>query len=230
MAEVVGVISGAITIAQVAMSIGKVVIRLNRQWSMVKDIPADILDLMRQIECLYPTFVETETIFSKDISASASHQLMLQRAVIYCHQALDHLNDLAKELDTAISTVKNRRTLLRLKILLKKDLLERLERRLERAVRTLTLIHAGYTVTIRLPEWLCKISWELRCSKAMGAWTYVLHSYNIRPHDSEVFEIAKFGSSSNLVSLFTDGLASPYDVSDDGSTLIHVSSRSGINL
>ncbi|KAI1111388.1 hypothetical protein F5Y14DRAFT_454037 [Nemania sp. NC0429] len=78
---------------------------------------------------------------------------------------------------------------------------------------------------VELPDWLCKIAWGLRCSKAMGAWAYTLHPYIIRPPESEVFRVAGFGSSISLLKLFTNGEASPYDKTPDGSTLIHIAAR-----
>lgn len=144
MAEIIGCVSGAIAIAQVVASISQVMVNLNHQWMMVKDIPADIIDLKNQIECHYPTLIGVESILGKEALPNPHHELILKRAVTNCHKALDDLNGVAQKLGNAISKARNKQTLVYLKVLLRKPLLQKLEGRLECAVRILTLAQQTY--------------------------------------------------------------------------------------
>lgn len=148
MADIIGCVTGAIAIAQVVAGVSQVMVKLNQQWSMVKDIPADIIDLMNQIECFYPTLVETESIVGKETSPSPHQEFILKRAATYCRKALDDLDGATQELSSAVSTARNKQKLVYLKVILKKQQLQKLERRLECAVKTLTLVQQTYLLYV----------------------------------------------------------------------------------
>ncbi|KAI1323506.1 hypothetical protein F5Y16DRAFT_412627 [Xylariaceae sp. FL0255] len=204
MAEVVGMAATAITVGQAAVGIGKALIRLRELWCTIRDVPNDILDLFDQIECLDPTLMEAGT--------------------------LDDLTEVAQQLGGPGRASKSNRKLANLKVVLEKGKLDKVEKRLASSIRMLTLAQqtylistAGYQITVNSPKWLSQLSWEIRMQRAMGAWTYTMHSFTRRPCNNEVFRVARHGSSANLRQLFAKGLASPYDRDAKGSTLIHVS-------
>ncbi|KAI1323454.1 hypothetical protein F5Y16DRAFT_345603 [Xylariaceae sp. FL0255] len=301
--------SSAATALQVVAGIGQAINKLHKLWCMVKDVPHEIIDLMNQIDCLYPTLIELEY----DLSPENTHTIppnafLLRRTITYCRKALYDLDSLTQELSGAVYSTRYRKKLACLKVILKKELLQSLKKRLDCAVKVLILVqqtylialtraqpdliirkwaqfaeqnaatnqrpnsnlesnikslspvkdqqglhhggcssqstifwqklfgfikfrnsHKGYRVSVDIPSWLSNISWELHGSWTMGSWTYTLQSYTRRPWESQVFQIAQYGSSLELKRMFADGIASPYDKDTNGATLIHMAAR-GYNV
>ncbi|KAI0400818.1 hypothetical protein F4802DRAFT_601709 [Xylaria palmicola] len=84
-------------------------------------------------------------------------------------------------------------------------------------------------ITLRVPRWISSKVWEMCYTRALGDWTFQLRSYSTRPSDSPVFQVARSGSPTSLRKLFDTGLASPYDRTIDGETLVHEAVR-GLNV
>lgn len=77
-------------------------------------------------------------------------------------------------------------------------------------------------VLFKSPMWLSQHSWELHSIKANGAWRCHLRSYSYIPWYSETIWVICNGSSKDLQRLFDTGLASPYDRTLVGWTLLRV--------
>lgn len=148
MAETLGVAASGITVAQISMQVGGTVLKLKKLWDEIKAVPDDIADLMEQIECLSPILCETENGFNQSGLPPISWDELASRPTsMYCRKALQNLTVMVDELSYQINSAKKRhRKIAAVKVVLKKDLLRKLERRLESAVRMLTLAQQSYLV------------------------------------------------------------------------------------
>lgn len=79
------------------------------------------------------------------------------------------------------------------------------------------------SVTVQLPLWLSGSRYQLRSKRAYGGWDYTIRSYTIVPYESPIFDLCYNGDLNAVQQLFHDGLASPFDISINGTTLLHVS-------
>ncbi|KAI1644455.1 uncharacterized protein F4817DRAFT_360756 [Daldinia loculata] len=134
MAEALEVAASGIAVAQIAM----------------KDVPDGIADLMDQIDCLDPVLWEVENGFNKgELPSMLWDDLASKSTTRYCRKALENLTAMVEELNLQISSAKKgRRKITAIKVLLKKDSIKKLERRLENAVRMLTLAQQSYLVAL----------------------------------------------------------------------------------
>ena len=91
---------------------------------------------------------------------------------------------------------------------------------------------------IQTPKWLFGVSRaiEIYESGATMGWTFNIQVYNVVPHGSPQFEIARYGDLVGIQHLFSTGQASPFDRDPWGYTLLDVSfshvdqyGRSGLN-
>ena len=150
MAEALGVAASGIAIAQVTSQVGKSVIKLKQLLDEIRDVPDDIDDLMQQIDCLDPAIFEAETNFNDTgLPSILWNDAAAKRSTAYCRSALKALTELVDELSLHIQHSRNRRRKVgAVKVLLKKDMLKKLEKRLESAVRMLTLAQQSYLVLV----------------------------------------------------------------------------------
>lgn len=150
MAEALGVAASGIAIAQVTSQVGKSVIKLKQLLDEIRDVPDDIDDLMQQIDCLDPAIFEAETNFNDTgLPSILWNDTAAKRSTAYCRSALKALTELVDELSLHIQHSRNlRRKVGAVKVLLKKDMLKKLEKRLESAVRMLTLAQQSYLVLV----------------------------------------------------------------------------------
>ncbi|KAF3069745.1 hypothetical protein GL218_07876 [Daldinia childiae] len=150
MAEALGVAASGIAVAQIAIQVGGTVVKLKQLWDEVKDVPDDIADLMDQIDCLDPVLWEVENGFNKsELPSMLWDNLASKSTTRYCRKALENLTAMVEELNLQINTAKRgRRKIVAIKVLLKKDSIKKLERRLENAVRMLTLAQQSYLVAL----------------------------------------------------------------------------------
>ncbi|KAI1209621.1 uncharacterized protein F4807DRAFT_460370 [Annulohypoxylon truncatum] len=150
MAEALGVAASGIAIAQISAQVGGAVFKLKQLWNEVKDVPDDIADLIEQLDCLSPVVWEVENNFNQGSLPSIFwDQLASNSATTYCRKALQNLTTMADELNLQIDNArKGHRKITAFKVLLKKDSLKRLERRLENAIRMLTLAQQSYLVAL----------------------------------------------------------------------------------
>ncbi|KAI0105938.1 hypothetical protein F4814DRAFT_452317 [Daldinia grandis] len=150
MAETLGVAASGIAVAQIAIQVGGTVVKLKQLWDEVKDVPDDVVDLMDQIDCLDPVLWEVEDSFNQaELPSTLWGDLASKSTTRYCRKALENLTAMVEELSIQISSAKKgRRKITAVKVLLKKDSIRKLERRLENAVRMLTLAQQSYLVAL----------------------------------------------------------------------------------
>jgi hypothetical protein len=78
------------------------------------------------------------------------------------------------------------------------------------------------TFTLRLAGWLSSRIIELQAVQQGSQWTFNLRPWQVVSPDSMLFDFCKEGDLRNIQRLFSKGLASPFDVTPDGDTALHV--------
>ena len=132
MAEVLGIVASSIAVVQGAQVLSQAVLSLSRLWGEVRDVPETIRHLVEDLELSGQIVaeIETELLRSSPESLSTAQRLVIER----CRQAHRGLSDLVDDLGADIASLRRRKKLLaRVKVLLKKDALEKYEKRLQRA-------------------------------------------------------------------------------------------------
>ncbi|KAI1875816.1 uncharacterized protein JN550_002102 [Neoarthrinium moseri] len=150
MAEVLSIFASGVAVAQVAGTAGGAVIKLKKLWDEVKDVPETIQCLMDQIDCLDPALWEAEQhIAQNELPAMLWNDSAAVRSAEYCRKALSKLTELVDDLAVQISSCRGlSKRLAKVKVVLKKDELRKLERRLETAVRLLQTAQQGNIIAM----------------------------------------------------------------------------------
>ncbi|RYP07837.1 hypothetical protein DL765_008990 [Monosporascus sp. GIB2] len=150
MAEALGVAASGIAIAQVTSQVGVAVVKLKKFCDEVKDVPDDIANLLQQIDCLDPALCEAENSFeSTGLPAMLWNDAAAKRSTTYCRNALKALTEIVDEMAVQIKHHRRlNRKVASVKVVLRKDTLKKLEKRLENAVRMLTLAQQSYIAEV----------------------------------------------------------------------------------
>ncbi len=82
-----------------------------------------------------------------------------------------------------------------------------------------------YYFQFKPPNWLTRRAWSIASALSTGGFDVKLRAYSVVPEDSPVIEYAKCGDIEGLLDLFDRKLASPFDVTEDGFSLLDVSSE-----
>ncbi|KAF4872760.1 hypothetical protein CGCSCA1_v008108 [Colletotrichum siamense] len=147
MAEVLGVVSSAIAVAELAGKFGLSVMKLKQLWDEIQDIPEEMNRIMRQLEILKPVLAGMEADFvqqqrHKVYSNSATN---LHASVEYCRDAVNDLESLAEDLQARISTAKrSRRNITKLKVSFKKEDIRKYQERIGWALHLISLSQQSY--------------------------------------------------------------------------------------
>ncbi|CAM1507443.1 Fc.00g070840.m01.CDS01 [Cosmosporella sp. VM-42] len=148
MAEVLGIISSAITVAQVAGHIGPKMIALKRLWDEVRDIPETIDYQMKQLELLCPVIDEMENEFLQARNA-IKNDSVAKRSFELCRQAVAELESLIERLQLQISSArKSKKRIAKLRVTLKQHLVDEHQRKLDYALRLLGMSHQTYLMAL----------------------------------------------------------------------------------
>lgn len=75
-----------------------------------------------------------------------------------------------------------------------------------------------YRKVLYLMNW----AWDIEVCRSHSGWNSSLRTYNIIPSDSLVFKLAGGGDVRGLLDLFAKRQASPFDVDEDGCSLLSV--------
>ncbi len=132
MAEALGIVASSIAVVQAAQALSQAILSLTRLWGEVRDVPDTIRHLVEDLEVSGQIVAEIETqlLSSAPDSLSTAQRLVIER----CRQAHKDLSDLVDDLGADIALSRRRKKLLaRVKVLLKKDDLEKYVKRLQRA-------------------------------------------------------------------------------------------------
>lgn len=146
MAEIVGAVASGIALAEVLGKAGGTILKLKQLSGEVNDVPETIEYLMGQIECLDPTIWEAKPHFAhNELPPLRWNSTAARRSAECCRNALQKLSGLVDDLSGQINSTKRfNRKLAFVKVVLKRDDLRRLERRLETAMRVLQSAQMAY--------------------------------------------------------------------------------------
>lgn len=78
------------------------------------------------------------------------------------------------------------------------------------------------TFKLELTRWFTSFNIELQALRRWGGWTYQLRHWRVISANSLLFELCKDGDLKNVQRLLGERLASPFDVSPEGKTVLHV--------
>jgi hypothetical protein len=144
MAEVLGVVASGIAVGTLAAKVAKTTVKLKDVWQQVKDAPDDISHLLREIECF--ELILNETCQTLSLPGMLFDNACLQKPIKLCAEALDDLSELVDEMADKIETKRKwKEKMGSLKIVLKKDEVDRVKGRLESAIRLLSMAYQCHT-------------------------------------------------------------------------------------
>ncbi|KAF3000018.1 hypothetical protein E8E14_004688 [Neopestalotiopsis sp. 37M] len=153
MAELLGVVASAITVAEVAAKAGGAIPKLKKLWDEVQNVPETIQDLLRQIEILDPMIWEMEnelnTYRTSIINPMLFDDTAMRRSTHYSRESLQNLSNIVDDMSIQIQHQKKVwRGLARAKVVLKKQVLADLEARLRKALTLLSLAQQSYMMSM----------------------------------------------------------------------------------
>ncbi|KAH6683549.1 hypothetical protein F5X68DRAFT_262983, partial [Plectosphaerella plurivora] len=152
MAEIVGAVASGFTLAGVAVSSARAVIRLRQLWSEVKEVPQSIQGLMLKVE-LFETIIlemeQTATVTPTDRQLTRGPDSAIARSTEHCQRQLKGLSDLINDLEAAITAQKRpKRMVAKVKVALGGSRLAEFERRMRDVVDTLTISMAARNLAL----------------------------------------------------------------------------------
>ncbi|KIL90680.1 hypothetical protein FAVG1_06415 [Fusarium avenaceum] len=125
MAEILGLASSIITIVGVAGKLGTTTFRLKRLWDEVQDIPESIRRCTHNPE-------QTRRMAQNDNAA--------KRSLEYSRKAVETLETLVRDMESQITaTRKRKRFVAQFKAMIKKEVIEEHQRRLDSALQLVSL-------------------------------------------------------------------------------------------
>jgi hypothetical protein len=145
MAEILGLVSGSITVAETASA----VLKLKRLWNEVRDAPAYIDSLIDQLSLVHPLLTETETELGADeklLASSSAARLSLN----YCKKILWDLDGVAHDLRQQIEDKRRlSRGKTRVKVVLGKETLYALQKRMQDSLQLLGIAQQTYLMWVQ---------------------------------------------------------------------------------
>ncbi|KAG7118008.1 hypothetical protein HYQ44_020232 [Verticillium longisporum] len=145
MAEIVGLVASSIALAEVVGKVGGGILKLKRMWDEVKDVPESIQDLFKRLDLILRMVariardIETGATVFEDMEA-------VESCILCCQQVISDeatmMNDLIVQID---ATKRVRRVRDMVRVALKRDVLERHEKKLEGMIQILILADSEYT-------------------------------------------------------------------------------------
>jgi len=136
MAEVLGVVASGIAVAQLAGQVTKSIVKLKDYWDQVRDAPAEIKYLLKEIDSLS---LILQHIQGGQVGLS-SDSACVQQCFELCQEAATELGELVKAMSEKIEG--NREWKKRVgsaKVVLKKEEIKKLKKRIKNAVSLLSL-------------------------------------------------------------------------------------------
>ncbi|KAM0268387.1 hypothetical protein ACHAQH_010001 [Verticillium albo-atrum] len=149
MAEVVGVLSGSIAFAEVAVGAVRGAARLRQLWQDVKDVPDTVGALMLKIEILEPIIWSLEQGFSDGSAVETSFLIddtPIKKSAELCRRTLDLFTQLVDDLSAEIAAARGfRRAKAKVKVALGKGTLAQFEQRMKDAIDYLSIAQSFHT-------------------------------------------------------------------------------------
>ena len=147
MAEVLGVVASGVAVSQIAGQVTKSIFKLKQYWGQVQDAPDEIKYLLREIDSLNLFLNHIQTDQAKQTGCSIPvDNLCIQQSFNSCKEGADELRWLANELAEKVDGKKGwRKKVGSVKVVLKKDDIKKLKKRMKHAIWLLQLSYQWHT-------------------------------------------------------------------------------------
>ncbi|CEJ89519.1 hypothetical protein VHEMI05360 [[Torrubiella] hemipterigena] len=144
MAALLGVVSSGINAAGFPGQLAKQAFELRRLWNEVQDAPEDVFDLIDQMEWLQPMVSSMGNSLS-DHSVNVPNGA--EQCLVQCGKALSNLQKLAIDLSQNITSNKRlKKSIAKIRVIIKKEQLQKYHSRLENALNGLRTACLVYTM------------------------------------------------------------------------------------
>lgn len=101
MAELLGTVTIGISVAALAIQVGKSLVKLKLLWNSFKDIPEDMVLLIEEIEDLNQLLPEIEEIYDQAKSLNiALNTISFERCMVLCRKSAFRLKVLVETLSS----------------------------------------------------------------------------------------------------------------------------------
>ena len=138
MAEVLGIISSGVAIGKAAAAIPNSLIKLNELWNEFRDVPEDLVFLVRQIEILHLLFEENANQVSR--ARHTPPPQSVERAIKLVNNGAQELEALVEELQGGLKQSQGwKAKVATAKVVLKSHQIKRCKSRLKATVALLNL-------------------------------------------------------------------------------------------
>jgi len=141
MAEVLGVVASGIAVVQMAAQVGEAVAKLVKIWGQIQESPQIITDLLEDLEetaCIFAAM--EETFATSRMPPHVWKSPTLVQSLARSKAVAMTLRSIASELDEQMKASRGvRRKLANFKAVLKKEFLDRIERKLRRSLSNLQM-------------------------------------------------------------------------------------------
>jgi hypothetical protein len=146
MAEVLGIIASGIAVGQLAGSITSNIVKLKEYWDQVKDVTGEIRQLLLEIDSLNLILSHIEQDQNRAGPSDISQNICFEQSLNLCKQGTEELSGLVSELAVKIDGKKGwRRKAGASKLVLKREEIKKLKRRMKNAIRLLSLAYQCHT-------------------------------------------------------------------------------------
>lgn len=127
--------SAIIGFVAIGAQLGATAIKLKKLWDQIKDIPDGLRDLLDSLEQVSSLLSDAELL-------SSLQEENLTKSIQRCRRTYEDLDDMSKELEKSLTNTKGRlkQRFVALRAVMKQDIFEKHEKRLEGALDTFSSI------------------------------------------------------------------------------------------
>ncbi|TVY92243.1 hypothetical protein LAWI1_G003220 [Lachnellula willkommii] len=201
MAETLGVVAGGIAVTQFSAQVASGVMKLKNYWEQVKNVPAEMSYLLREIESLNLILCHIQDDQASQCEpVSVGNGIHLRQSLELCQQGSAELGALVNELAAKIEGKHGlKKKLGSAKVVLKKEEIKVLKRRMKSTIRLLSLSYQCHTSAIvqmqsevivtRVSNHISSAALELRRSDDTVIETQILkdvpqtHGIDFKPYE-----------------------------------------------
>lgn len=145
MAEVLGIVASGIAVGQLASEVTSSIIKLKGYWDQVKDAPGEIQQLLLEIDSLNLILSHIEQNQDRAELSGLSQNICVEQSLKLCKQGAEELSCLVSELAVKIDGKTGwKRKAGASKVVLRREEVKTLKRRMKNAIRLLSLAYQCY--------------------------------------------------------------------------------------
>ena len=147
MAEAIGVVASGIAIGSLAASITSSIVKLKSYWDQIQNAPEDIHDLIEELEVLSHLLADiADDQEENSMSSLIFDSTAISRCLQHCQKGADRLKELTDNLSTELDALtRTKRKWASAKVVLKNGQMDKCKKKMEGAIRLLSLSYQMYT-------------------------------------------------------------------------------------